>query len=158
MDFSTDKFYVIVEKFFDQPAKYLIAEYLVGETDNILNEIDLKQFVGKGVVVSLCRLLGQVETDEEREDEMVMTVNDRHYAFRVDETLACYPRIEGNFSPGVYFSREEGKYFKVSTLEDVTAFFSIALESGYDIHEFKVVCKIESMNFVLVRDGTSKNL
>lgn len=158
MDFSTDKFYVIVEKFFDQPAKYVLAECFKGETDNVLSEIDLKQFEGEGVVVSLCRILGPVEPDERKEDALILTGREVDYAFRVEETLACYPRIEGDFSPGVYFSRDEGKYFKVSTLEDVTAFFSIALESGYGIHEFMVVCKIESLNLVLVKNGAGENL
>jgi len=106
MGFSAENIYIIVEDYFNLPDRYVLSEGKAEETKNIVRALDLKQFEKKGACVFLCRLLGPADWGREDEDyEMILSDNGVNYSFEVIDCLDMFPRIEGDFKPGIYPDR-----------------------------------------------------
>ena len=120
MDFNKDNIYIVVEDFYKEPGRYILLEESATESQEILNRIDTEQFLGKGIIINLCRPLGPVDYDMKDEDfELVLSDDRSNYSFEVLDCL-LFPRIEGEFTPGIYPDNYLGVHYELKSVDDLS--------------------------------------
>lgn len=153
MEFNKDNIYIVVEDFYKEPSRYILLEESATESQEILNLIDTEQFLGKGIIINLCRLLGPVDFDLNDEDyELVLSNNNSNYSFEVLDCL-LFPRIEGDLTPGIYPDNYLGVHYELKDIWDLSELFSRFTETGRGLDEFKVVCHKGSIEVIDIKNG-----
>lgn len=153
MEFNKDNIYIIVEDFYKEPSRYILLEESATESQEILNRIATEQFLGKGIIINLCRPLGPVDFDLNDENyELVLSDNNSNYSFEVLDCL-LFPRIEGNLTPSIYPDNYLGVHYELKEIWDLSELFSRFTETGRGLDEFKILCHKQSVEIIDIENG-----
>jgi hypothetical protein len=105
-------------------------------------ELDVNDFIGKGVSIYFCEEIG-IYNDEDFDDDdgnLRVQRDGKEYVFWINNSSADFPLIEGSFTPGIYWEEDELTYFELRDLQDISRLFSDFLMLILSTEAYKVIC------------------
>jgi len=160
------KYQVIFINWFDRSAdrilyetdedwdKQLREEWIFDLLDRHGVELNVEDFIGKGVSIYFCEEIGVCDDDYDEDDgNLKVKRGEIDYEFWINDSSVDFPLIEGNFTPGIYWEKSQSIYYEMRDLHDLSMLFSYFLML-IPIDEYKVVCHENGAEMRVLADNS----
>lgn len=151
--YSLEKLYIIAEEYFDEKNRYVLAETSPETSAEMIENLDLTRFFGKGVEITLCRFSEITEYGKEAEgNELILTEDGINYEFSILETIGGFMNLSGQFTPGIYYDNCS-LFFRLDSVDDISDLLISAFSGEYSLGQFKFVCSKDSIELFVMDEN-----
>lgn len=106
-------------------------------------------FFGKGYQLYLCEKIPLIEDTLEL-DCFNLNLDGKLCSYEVLCSVKSYPRIEGDFVPGIYCFFEGSPYYEIRDVQTLSAIYIRECEGEFNIAKDKLVCSSEGIEWRMI--------
>jgi hypothetical protein len=161
------KYQVIFINWFDRSAdrilyetdenweRQLREEWIFDLLDRHGVELNVEDFIGKGVSIYFCQEIGVCGDDYDEDDgNLKVKRGEIDYEFWINDSSVDFPLIEGHFTPGIYWEKYQSIYYEMKELDDLSMLFSYFLDLILSVDEYKIVCHDYGAEMIALADNS----